>query len=176
MKCFFMRKLSCTEQTAPLRSYGDTSRRIRKLNKHPIDALILRRGGILAHSRGREKDSGERNGRHLHEALVQRIRRRERREARRDAETWQSEWTDYTAYRVLAGLNEYCRRYPGVPNSTLLPPSLEYPLSLVWRRVTDLRSSILSLSSSFRILSLLYNILRQIFEFLLNVLNCSTDF
>jgi len=70
MKRFFMRKLSCTERTAPLRSCRDTSQRIRKLNKHPIDALILRQGGILACSRGREKDSGERNDRHLHEALV----------------------------------------------------------------------------------------------------------
>lgn len=70
MKRFLMRKLSCTERTAPLRSCGDTSRRIRKLNKHPIDALILRRGGIPAHSRGREKDSGERNDRHLQETLV----------------------------------------------------------------------------------------------------------
>lgn len=98
MKRPVMRKLSCTEGTAPLRSYGDTSRRIRKLNKHPIDALILRRGGILAHSRGREKDSGERNDRHLHEAFVQRIRRtvrRERRETggrgRGGTKTWQSE-------------------------------------------------------------------------------------
>lgn len=124
VKRFFIWKLSCTEQTAPLRSYEDTSRRIRKLNKHPIDALILHRGGILAHSRGREKDSGERNDCHLHEALVQRIRRTERRETARSKETWQSEWTDYTAYRVLAGLNEYCRRYPGVPNSTLLPTIL----------------------------------------------------
>lgn len=82
MKRLVMRKLSCTEGTAPLRSYGDTSRRIRKLNKHPIDVLILRRGGILAHSRGREKDTGERNDRHLHEALVQRLRRTVKNERR----------------------------------------------------------------------------------------------
>lgn len=32
-------------------------------------------------------------------------------------QTWQSEWTNYTAYRVLAGLNEYCRRYPEAPHA-----------------------------------------------------------
>lgn len=159
MKRFFMRKLSYTERTAPLRSYGDASRRIRKLNKHPIDALILHRGGILAHParagvrQWRKKRSPPPRG----PRLADKKDREERtaREARGNGETWQSEWTDYTAYRVLAGLNEYCRRYPGVPNSTLLPLSFEYPLSLAWKRVTDLRSSILSLSSSFQILSLL---------------------
>ncbi|KAL0107305.1 hypothetical protein PUN28_015682 [Cardiocondyla obscurior] len=109
MMRLFERKLSCTERTAPLRSYGDTSRRIRKLNKHPIDALILRRGGI-----------------------PRLIREGERKTVEKETIATSAE-PSFGGYEgpVLAGLNEYCRRYPGVPNSTLHPPPLfECPLSL----------------------------------------------
>lgn len=50
---------------------------------------------------------------------------KERKEDRK--ETWQSEWTNYTAYRVLAGLNEYCRRYP--EEAPLLAASSSSPSS-----------------------------------------------
>jgi len=154
--------------TASLRSCRDISQRIHKLNKHPIDALILHRGGILAHSQGWEKDSGERNDRHLHEVLVQRIEgpRGEKWQEARGTEIWQSEWTDYTAYRVLAGLNEYCRRYPGVLNLTLLVLPFECSLFLAsWTFV-----HVLSLSSSFWVLFLLHWYLTADLSFYLIVL------
>ena len=110
--------------------------RIRKLNKHLIDGLNLKRPSRHGPCK---REAGMRKRSSPWRILHQEVREKERKsvcpigfsllqrqwKSEKNGEGWKqgrSQWTNLAACRVLVRLNEYCPRYPGALYLFLLIP------------------------------------------------------